>query len=127
MEKREDVVIDNSAYMHITEQKEISSKNREYADKIIQLAKEHDIELIFVKSPCQLNEETTMYFNWVKAYVGEHGLDYIDFNQKFEELDLRIGDFYDREHLSESGAVKASTYFSEYISGKAAGAASWKD
>ncbi len=122
LEKRDDVVIDNSAYMYITEQKEISSKNREYADKIIQLARERDIELIFVKSPCQLDEEITMYFNWVKAYAGERGLDYIDLNQKFEELDLRSGDFYDREHLSESGAVKASTYFSEYMRNKAAGA-----
>lgn len=113
-----DIHIDNSDFLNRTDTKELILKNKEYLLKIIELAKKHDVELIFVKTPCALNEETVAYLNRMKKYAQEYQIDYIDYNLLFTELDLDTGDFYDNGHLSKTGANKVSSHFAEYIKEK---------
>ncbi len=113
-----DIYIDNSVFLKNTESKEITSKNKEYLMKIIELANDNGVELIFVKTPCALKKETFAYLNRMKEYANEYQLDYIDYNRLFTELDLQPGDFFDEGHLSESGAKKVSLHFADYIKEK---------
>lgn len=113
-----DIFVDNTRVLETSDTKELTTKNREYFMKILDLVKKYDIELILVESPCMLSEEAVPYFNRMKQYAKEYQLDYIDYNLLFTELDLQIGDFYDYGHLSESGAMKVSDYFAKYINEK---------
>lgn len=118
LDQRQDVWIDNSKYENISDTKKITEKNLYYLNKIIQLTQEYDIELILVKSPCQLDENAVLRFNWMKSYAVNQGIDYLDFNQNIILLELERGDFYDSGHLSKTGAKKASIYFSKYLNEK---------
>ena len=111
-----DIIIDNAKILKITEKKKISSKNFKYLKKIIQLAKKNDIKLILVKSPCQLKETDQKKYNWVEEYAKENNIEYINYNEKIEQLKLGHGDYFDVEHLSYEGAKKVTLDFLKYLS-----------
>ena len=115
LESKPEIMVDNKKIINKNSKKEIYYKNIEYLNKIIELAKENDIELILVKTPCQMTEETQAKVNWIEEYVKEHNISFIDYNKKFKELDIQEGDFYDLGHLSGSGADKVSKNFAKYI------------
>ncbi len=114
-----DIYIDNSNVLSIQDEVELSNKNMEFFNKIIDLAKENDITLILVKSPCSLSEEDQKHYNKVKEIAKEKGIEYIDYNNMFDVLNFNFEeDFYDYGHLSKSGAEKVSTNFANYITAK---------
>jgi hypothetical protein len=115
LESKPEVMIDNKKILKQNSKKEIYYKNIEYLNKIIELAKENDIELILVKTPCQMTDETQAKVNWLVEYTKENNIDFIDYNKKIKELDIKTGDFYDTGHLSGSGSTKVSKNFVEYI------------
>lgn len=115
LESKADLWIDNAKELKIQKTKAPTEKNLEYFEKIIALAKEKDIRLILVKSPCNLSEKERMNLNWLEAYAKEHQLEFIDYNEKVEELGLVKGDYYDLGHLSGSGSVKTSKHFSKIL------------
>ena len=111
-----EIAINNEKFIGITEKEELSEKNLLYLNKIINLAKQNNINLIFVKAPNQLNEKEVKKYNTIKEIAIQNGLDFIDYNQKFNELNLINGeDFYDMGHLSYKGAEKVSSNFSQYL------------
>ena len=110
-----DIMIDNSEIIDIENTSEISAKNLEYLEKIIELCNKYNIILILVKTPSQLTEEKQMKFNWVEQYAEANNIEYLDYNKQIELLNLEFGDFYDSGHLSYTGADKISRSFSEYI------------
>ena len=110
-----EIMIDNTEILNIKEKEKISAKNLEYLEKIVKLAKENKITLIFVKTPCNLTEKQVKNINWLKEYAQENNIEFIDYNVLIEELSLVNGDFYDYGHLSGTGAEKLSKNFSEYL------------
>ena len=114
----ENIMINNENIIDISNKEKISEKNLEYLEKIVNLAEENEIELIFVKAPCQLTEDDQKKYNWLKEYAKEKNIDYIDYNEHLENLNLKIGDFYDHGHLSGTGSEKVSKNFSDYLKNK---------
>lgn len=111
-----DVVVDNDRLLDITEKQSLSEKNLLYLKKIIDLANENGITLIFAKAPSQLKDDEVRKYNALKEIVRDNGLDFIDYNVMFDELDLVIGeDFYDDGHVSYKGAEKVSNSFAGYL------------
>lgn len=111
-----EIAINNERFIGITEKEKLSEKNLLYLNKIINLAKQNNITLIFVKAPNQLNEKEVKKYNTVKEIAIQNGLDFIDYNERFNELNLINGeDFYDMGHLSYKGAEKVSSNFSQYL------------
>lgn len=104
--------VNNDEFIKITETKKLLAKNEQYLMNIIHLAKENNINLILVKSPCQLNEKDKKYFNSVEKIAEEQGIKFIDYNLEIDNLNLGFEDFYDKGHLSYKGAEKVSTDFS---------------
>jgi CO dehydrogenase nickel-insertion accessory protein CooC1 len=108
-------MVDNDEILKIKETEDISSKNLQYLEKIMQLAVDNNIQLILVKSPCQLTEKEQKNYNWLEEYAKDKDIMFINYNEKIEELDLEYGDFYDNGHLSGTGAKKVSEDFSKYL------------
>ncbi len=111
----EEIMINNGNKENTKETLPLSKKNKEYLDKIIKLAKENNIELIFVKTPCALNDNDQLYYNEVFKIALDNNFKYIDYNKLFDELNLEKGDFYDSGHLSGKGAIKVTKHFSEFL------------
>ena len=107
--------INNEEINKIQEIKDISTKNKEYLIKIIELAKENNINLIFVKSPCQMTLDEKMYYNAVAKIASENDITFIDYTTKIDELNLCFDDFYDKGHVSYSGSAKVSLDFSNRL------------
>lgn len=115
LESKADIWNDNAKVLNIEESQEITQKNRIYLEKIINLANDEGIELILVKSPCLLSEKERKNLNWVKEYAKEQNIEFIDYNERVNELQLIAGDYYDQGHLSAEGAAKVSRDFSRYL------------
>ncbi len=111
-----DVYLDNSSVLGITETTELTNKNLQFFNQIIELCKQNNITLILAKSPCILTEQDVMHYNTVKKIAEENNLQYIDYNMMFDELGFSFPeDFYDYGHLSKSGAEKVTNNFAEYV------------
>lgn len=84
-----------------------------YIDKIIALCEEYDVQLIFYRAPYRATDNELKKVNYLKEYFGERDIPFFDLE---EEIDFDPAcDFNDYEHLSESGARKATEYLVEYI------------
>jgi hypothetical protein len=104
-------------YMEPNEQiSELDSSAVMYFEKIIQVCKENDIEILFLTIP----RRSWNYSNFtnIKKFTDKYGLTYIDYalpnNFKTIELDAST-DFYEESHLNVLGAQKISKYFGEYL------------
>lgn len=111
-----DIVIDNDGLINITDSSSLSDKNLLYLKKMIDLANKNNVKLVFTKAPNQLKEDEVKKYNAVKKIANENGLDFIDYNTKFDELGLVMNeDFYDIGHVSYKGALKVSENFADYL------------
>ena len=94
-----------------------SEKAEEYARKIIELAKQEDIPILFFASPCEARESEQEIINRVMWQIAQsEGVPYIDFNMRYEEIgmdyskDMSVGN-----HLSYTGNYKFSSYFGQIL------------
>ncbi|MBQ8235041.1 MAG: hypothetical protein IJZ36_05620 [Bacilli bacterium] len=110
------MTVNNSDVLKVKEIEKISDKNILYLNKIVQLSKDNDIELILVSAPCKLSFEMQKKYNWLRLYAKLNDLDFIDYN--VENINLTSGDFYDTGHLSKSGSIKISNDIKKYFLNK---------
>jgi len=115
LESKLDIWNDNKEILKIEEKQEISDKNLFYLEKMVDLAEERGIRLIIVKSPCLLSAKERKNLNWVEQYATEREIEFIDYNERVEALGLIAGDYYDKGHLSATGAEKVSVDFAKYL------------
>ncbi len=93
-----------------------SEKAEEYARKIIELAKQEDIPILFFASPCEARESEQEIINYMWQIAQSEGVPYIDFNTRYEEIgmdyskDMSVGN-----HLSYTGNYKFSSYFGQIL------------
>ncbi len=86
-----------------------------YLEKLVQLCRDRDIELLLTYLPYPAPEEDVMEANGVAELAREWGVNYINFLDT-DTVDLDT-DMYDSfSHLNYSGANKVSRYLGEYIS-----------
>lgn len=100
----------------------ISEKNMEYFGKIVSLCKEKNVRLLLVKAPSNSSEEEKRYYNSVEKLAKEYGIEFTDYNMKYNEIGLDLAnDFFDKHHLNVYGAEKFTSYFvktTPYFDGK---------
>ncbi len=89
-----------------------------YLDKILELCRENDIQLILVKAPSLI---PYWYDEWdlqVEEYAERNGLPYYNFLRNIEDIGIDYTtDTYDAGlHLNISGAEKLSKYFGSILS-----------
>lgn len=89
-----------------------------YLDKITQLCKENDVELLLVKAPSLYPYWYDEWEEQMDAYAAENGLRYINFLELIDETGVDFSqDTYDGGlHLNLSGAEKITAYLGRYLS-----------
>ncbi len=99
----------------------ISEYSLKYLNKIVELCKEEDIELVLVTTPftdfyVQALGNYNTFYAYMKEYAKTNAIEYCDFNLcRPELLVMEKDDFVDYHHLSGKGAVKYSTVFAEMM------------
>lgn len=93
-----------------------SEKAEEYLRKIIALAKEENIPLVFFVSPYVVNEAEQEMYNYMFAIGEAEGVDIIDFNKKYDEMGMDFAtDMAEELHLNYSGNYKFSKYLGSIL------------
>jgi hypothetical protein len=91
----------------------------EYLNKIIQLCKENQVQLVLCQMPMgdyELYKEIRGRSNTLMKQAEEAGVEVLDFEQLREELNLNYEeDFHNAIHLNTRGAEKISAYFAGYL------------
>lgn len=101
----------------ITEVESIDKKSELYLEKIIKLARNEDIPLLFIVSPymgCSADDQKK--YNYIKELAIKNKIDYINFNLLVTELNLNpLTDFAEVSHLSYHGMKKYSEFLADYL------------
>ncbi len=100
-----------------TKVKEASEKNRRYLDKMVMLAREHQVQLAFIVVPYEgINDEDQMLYRWAEDYAEENGILFLNGNAKLEEIQMNPAeDYAEASHLNHSGACKFTAYLGEWL------------
>lgn len=88
-----------------------------YLNKIVELCKKNDIQLILYTAPSPVNWSDDRQ-NGIKRFAEENKLPFLDLNLKIDELGINLeSDTYDAgDHLNFSGAQKVTNYIGNYLS-----------
>jgi len=84
-----------------------------YVDKIIDLCKEYNVELIFYRAPYLSRANELRKANWFADYCQSKDILFLDLEEELK-FDLAT-DFLDYHHLNDVGAKKATDYLAPYI------------
>lgn len=89
-----------------------------YLDKMVQLCKDNDIELILVKAPSLYPYWYDEWNDQMVTYAQENGLKYYNFLEVTDQIGIDYStDTYDSGlHLNCAGAEKLSAYFGQILS-----------
>lgn len=94
-------------------QEELSADATAELDKIVDICREKDIEIIFYTVPYQ---GEYCYSNAMAEYAKSKGYPYLDLFQYIDEIGLDgATDFSDPTHLNTSGATKVADFLGAYI------------
>lgn len=99
----------------ISEEVEINHNQLEIMDRIVQMAADKNVRLLFITLPYG---NTYNYGNATKAYAQSKGIEYLNFFDHLNELSLdEENDFYDSSHLNTNGAKKTTEYLYSHCLG----------
>ena len=94
----------------------LNEKELMYFEKIRLLLEDKNIPLLLVKAPSNPTVDEQERFNAVKEIADSYGIDFIDYNKRYNEIGLDLkSDFYDKSHLNYKGAEKFSAYFAKTV------------
>lgn len=95
---------------------EMPEKAEEYMRKIIELAQQEEIPLLFIETPYIVSVEEQMILNRAGEIAEENGIPFVNFNLFYDAMGLDFqNDFADADHLNHRGNVKFSDYLGQYI------------
>ena len=100
-------------------ERRIGSKCSEYLEKMVNLCKENNIELLLIEIP---SADSWSYdlSNKTQEFADEHGLEFIDMNLNYKEFgfDWKTDTADAGDHLNVYGAEKVSKYLGKIIQEK---------
>lgn len=98
------------------EENVICNENLEYLQKICDLCKENDVELLIMKMPCIQGKWNHTFDSQVSELAERNGIKYKNFIEDFDMIGYDIqNDFYDSQHMNCVGAEKFSKVLAKYI------------
>ena len=96
----------------VIEEAPLTEKNLNYLNKIIELCREKNVELMLVKTPSNATVEEKKYYNTVERIAKENDVAFVDYNMHYDEIGFDFEkDFFDDSHLNVYGAEKFTEYF----------------
>lgn len=87
-----------------------------YLRKIIEVAKENNVELFLWASPYVVTEEYKAKFNKIAKIADNEGIPFVDYNDLYEELGLDFSkDYRDTDHVNNYGALKVTEHLAKTL------------
>lgn len=110
------VPIEKPDVADVTEELPISEAAESELRSIIEKCRKEQMEVLFLATPWEIDEENQMNNNYLKRIIEESGYHFLDLNRYTDEigLDFEI-DFYNRKHTNSVGAKKVTTFIGNYI------------
>ena len=105
------------AYVHVTSSvKQIGKLQRIFLDKITELCKDQNIQLILYSAPSPVNWSFEEH-NGIAQYARENGLVYLDLNLNTQKIgiDWETDTRDSGDHLNIYGVVKTTAYLGAYL------------
>lgn len=101
----------------MTEATPISDENKAWIDKLYELSKKENFELVFIMAPYSVFEDEKLISNGAREYAQSLGIAYLDMNEMTEEIgyDPATDMMNDFHHSNMYGATKISRYLGQYI------------
>lgn len=94
----------------------ISAQNEEWLNKIINLANEKNIDLVFFIVPYITEEDTQKQFRYVEQLAAYHNITVINYFDKINEIGFDAHtDFQDKGHTNGNGAKKITSHIGAYL------------
>lgn len=94
------------------QQWELPEKSIEVLDKMVELCKKNNTEIIFYIQPYQ---GQFVYNQAMQEYAEKNDCVYLNLYEHVEEMDLKGEDYYDLGHTNTIGATKIANYLAKYI------------
>lgn len=91
-----------------------NSEDIVYLNKIIDFAKEQDINLVLTATPSVCSVERQKIYNAISEIARKKDIPFIDFISMDSVIDMKI-DLYDYEHVNQSGVHKVTHYIGSYL------------
>ncbi|MDO5701930.1 MAG: hypothetical protein Q4G47_01060 [Lachnospiraceae bacterium] len=85
-----------------------------YLEKTIELCQSKGIEVLLTELPFPASEDEQRYANGVKAIADRYGVEYLNFHHNRSAINLNT-DLSDETHVNDSGAIKITAIFGQYI------------
>lgn len=107
-----------------SEKEPMPENTRVYLDKMIEICKENNVELILYIAPYNSLNDTDSdreslfhmqrMFNWIEEYVGEQGIPFYNLFYEMDGIDFDYTtDFLDSQHCNYAGQEKITRYMAE--------------
>lgn len=105
----------------IYETRALTPSEKDSLDKLLKLAEENNIQLLFVSVPFKIQAgldsiEQIKINNFLQAnYVNDDHIKLLDMNRLWQELDFDYDDLMNEGHVNSQGADKVTAYLIEYL------------
>jgi len=94
----------------------LKQDTEEWIYKIINLARENNIEICFFLSPFPPNEMVSGNYRALAQLADQENIPFINFLEKYDELNIDCNtDYRDVTHMNNSGAEKITDYIGKYL------------
>lgn len=88
----------------------------EYMEKILELCKENNIELMITRFPYYSEGALKNVCDEIIAWANNNDIKILDYFENYNEIGIDLStDFRDRTHLNYNGAKKATKYLATYL------------
>ncbi|HAG69612.1 MAG TPA: hypothetical protein DCL38_06535 [Lachnospiraceae bacterium] len=95
----------------------LSSRNKEYLIKILELCKRENVSLFLMKLPSLSDNWSTYYDEQIRKLAEPYGISYVNFDVLSDEMgiDYSTDSPDEGSHLNTYGAEKFSVYLADYL------------
>lgn len=112
----ESVHIDTPQFQGMQDTMELMPEKLAYLEKIVALAEENGVPVMFFASPYSLDEDRQKQFNWIAQFAEERDIPFVNFNHLYDEIGLNFDtDMRDTDHVNNTGAVKVTEYLAQFL------------
>ena len=105
-------------YCYTEEKAEMTEKQQETLEDLLQFCKSEAIKVLFVTVPQAIeDEETVAQLNTIEEIVRTEGFDVLDLMGSVDEIGLDFEtDYYNARHTNIHGSIKFTHYLGQYLS-----------
>lgn len=95
---------------------DIDQRAKDDITNFISIAKKAGSEVLIISSPDpRLKYWNYYFFDEMNKFCETLGVPFLNLNEYYDEMDLKISDFKDNSHLNTTGSIKASKFLAHYL------------